>query len=109
MRWLEDDGHVSVFREDSGYSNGNTFDYEGREISCEHGGRRVVRYENDGSVTVLCATYLGKRLHSPNEVVAHPDGSVCFTDPPYGIRGYYEGFKAESQLKPAVYRVDKLG
>jgi len=109
MRWVEEDGHVSEFRNNSGYSNGNTFDYEGRELSCEHGGRRVVRYEYDGSVTVIADTYLAKRLNSPNDIVVHPDGSIWFTDPPFGIRGNYEGFKAPSEVKPAAYRVDKSG
>jgi len=109
MRWTEEDGHVSVFRDNSGYSNGNTFDYEGREVSCEHGGRRVVRYEYDGSVTVIADHWHGGRLNSPNDVSVHPDGSIWFTDPPFGIRGNYEGFKAPSEVKPAVYRVDKSG
>ena len=109
MRWAEEDGHVSVFRNPSGYSNGNTFDYEGRELSCEHGGRRVVRYEYNGTVTVIADHYLGKPLNSPNDIAVHPDGSVWFTDPPFGIRGNYEGFKAPSEVKPAVYRVDKSG
>jgi gluconolactonase len=105
-RWLEEDGHVSVFRNPSGYSNGNTFDYEGRQLSCEHGGRRVSRYEPNGTVTVIADKYQGKRLNSPNDIVVHPDGGIWFTDPPYGIRGNYEGFKAESEVKPAVYRAD---
>lgn len=90
MRWLEDDGHVSVFRTPSGNSNGNSFDYQGRQLSCEHLNRRVVRYELDGSVTVLAESVDGKRLNSPNDVVAHPDGSYWFTDPPYGGQ-LYEG------------------
>src|SRR5467141_1851337 len=106
MRWIEEDGHVTVFRNPSGNSNGNTFDYEGRQLSCEHGGRRVVRYEPSGAVTVIADKHQGKRLNSPNDIVVHPDGSVWFTDPPYGIRGNYEGFKADSELKPAVYRAD---
>jgi len=109
MRWAEEDGHVSVFRDNSGYSNGNTFDYEGRQLSVEHGGRRVVRYEYDGSVTVIADHWHGGRLNSPNDIVVHPDGSIWFTDPPFGIRGNYEGFKAQSEVKPAVYRVDKTG
>ena len=92
LRWIDDDGHVSVFRNPSGYSNGNTFDYEGRQISCEHGSRRVVRYEYDGRLTVLADKFQGKPLNSPNDVVVHPDGSIWFTDPTYGIRGNYEGF-----------------
>ncbi len=90
MRWLEDDGHVSVFRAPSNNSNGNTFDFQGRQISCEHLTRRVVRYELDGSVTVIADSYQGKRLNSPNDAVPHPDGSIWFTDPPYGGQ-LYEG------------------
>ncbi|HZW46338.1 MAG TPA: SMP-30/gluconolactonase/LRE family protein [Microvirga sp.] len=90
MRWLEDDGHVSVFRMPSNNSNGNTFDFQGRQLSCEHLTRRVVRYELDGSVTVLAESFEGKRLNSPNDVVPHPDGSYWFTDPPYGGQ-LYEG------------------
>jgi gluconolactonase len=106
MRWIEDDGRVTVFRNPSGYSNGNTFDYEGRQLSCEHGGRRVVRYEYNGTATVIADKFEGKRLNSPNDIVVHPDGSIWFTDPPYGINGNYEGFKADKELKEAVYRVD---
>jgi gluconolactonase len=90
LRWLEDDGRVSVFRMPSNNSNGNTFDFQGRQLSCEHLTRRVVRYENDGSVTLIADMYQGKRLNSPNDVVAHPDGSYWFTDPPYGGQ-LYEG------------------
>jgi gluconolactonase len=106
MRWIEDDTRVTTFRAPSGYSNGNTFDYQGRQLSCEHGGRRVVRYEPNGTVTVVAERFDRKRLNSPNDVVVHPDGSIWFTDPPYGIRGNYEGFKGESETKEAVYRVD---
>jgi gluconolactonase len=106
LRWIEDDGRVTVFRNPSGNSNGNTFDFEGRQLSCEHGGRRVVRYEPNGTVTVIADKFQGKRLNSPNDIVVHPDGGIWFTDPTYGIRGYYEGFKAESELPVAVYRAD---
>ena len=106
MRWLEDDGRVTVFRNPSNNSNGNTFDYEGRELSCEHGNRRVVRYEYDGTVTVIADKFGGKRFNSPNDIVVHPDGSIWFTDPTYGIQGNYEGFKSTPELKQAVYRVD---
>ena len=105
-RFLEEDSHVSVFRNPSGYSNGNTFDFEGRQLSCEHGGRRVVRYEQNGTITVIAEKFQGKRLNSPNDIVVHPDGSIWFTDPTYGIGGDYEGFKANKELKEAVYRVD---
>ena len=81
MRWTEEDGRVTVFRNPSGYSNGNTFDFEGRQISCEHGGRRVVRYEHNGTVTVIAEKFNGKRLNSPNDAAVHQDGSIWFTDP----------------------------
>jgi gluconolactonase len=106
MRWIEDDARVTTFRNPSGNSNGNTFDFEGRQISCEHGGRRVVRYEGNGAVTVIADKFQGKRLNSPNDVVVHPDGGIWFTDPTYGIRGNYEGFKSEQETPTAVYRVD---
>jgi gluconolactonase len=106
LRWIADDHRVTTFRNPSGYSNGNTFDYEGRQLSCEHGGRRVVRYEYNGTVTVIADKFEGKRLNSPNDVVVHPDGSIWFTDPPYGINGNYEGYKADKEVKEAVYRVD---
>ena len=106
MRWLEEDSHVSVFRNPSGYSNGNTFDYQGRQLSCEHGNRRVVRYEHDGSVSVLADKWNGKPLNAPNDIVVHPDGGIWFTDPGYGILVAYEGKKADLQIKEAVYRID---
>ena len=90
LRWSEDDGRVTVFRSPSNNTNGNTFDFQGRQLSCEHLMRRVVRYEHDGSATVIADSYSGKRLNSPNDVVAHPDGSYWFTDPPYGGQ-LYEG------------------
>ena len=90
MRWLEDNGRVSVFRHPSNNTNGNTFDFQGRQLSAEHLTRRVVRYENDGSATIIADRFGGKRLNSPNDVVPHPDGSYWFTDPPYGGQ-LYEG------------------
>ena len=90
MRWIHDDGRVTVFRQPSGNSNGNTFDHQGRQLSCEHSGRRVVRYEHDGSVTVIADSFQGKRLNSPNDIACHQDGSYWFTDPPYG-GSIYEG------------------
>jgi len=90
LRWLEDDARVSVFRSPSNNSNGNTFDHEGRQLSCEHLTRRVVRYEHDGSIKVVAESFQGKRLNSPNDVAVHRDGSIWFTDPPYGGQ-LYEG------------------
>src|SRR5712675_2104989 len=108
MRWSEDDGHVSVFRYPSNYSNGNSFDFQGRQLSCEHLTRRVVRYEHDGTSSVLADNYNGKRLNSPNDVAAHPDGSYWFTDPPYG-RSLYEGRPEKRELPTSVYRADGKG
>ena len=106
MRWIEDDGHVSVFRKPAGYSNGNTFDYQGRQISCEHGNRRLTRYEPDGSVTVLADKWQGKPLNAPNDAVVHPDGDIWFTDPGYGALMNYEGHKGKLELKEAIYHID---
>jgi gluconolactonase len=106
LRWLEEDGHVSVYRQPAGNSNGNTFDYQARQISCEHGNRRVVRYEPDGTVTVLADKWQGKRLNAPNDAVVHPNGDIWFTDPGYGSLLHYEGNKGPLEIKEAVYRVD---
>ncbi len=105
-RWLDEDGHVSTFRNPAGNSNGNTFDFQGRQISCEHGNRRVVRYEQDGSITVLADRWQGKRFNAPNDAVVHPDGGVWFTDPGYGSMSDYEGNKGPLEIKEAVYRID---
>jgi gluconolactonase len=107
MRLDENDDHLSVFRQPSMNSNGNTIDREGRLITCEHSGRRVTRTELDGSITIIADKYNGKKLNSPNDAVVAADGSIWFTDPIYGIGGYYEGIKAEpEQEKHNVYRVD---
>jgi gluconolactonase len=107
MRFSEDDGHLSVYRQPSMNSNGNTIDREGRLITCEHSGRRVTRTELDGSITIIADKYNGKKLNSPNDAVVTSDGAIWFTDPVYGIGGYYEGVKAEpEQEKHNVYRVD---
>jgi len=78
----------------------------GRELSCEHGNRRVVRYDHNGKVTVLADKWDGKQLNAPNDIVVHPDGGIWFSDPGYGILGNYEGHKADLLLKEAVYRID---
>lgn len=106
MRWLPEDGHLSVFRAPSNYSNGNTRDREGRLVTCEHDARRVTRTEHDGSITVVLDSFQGKPLNAPNDVVVASDGAVWFTDPGYGIDGPYEGHKAEAELPRHVYRVD---
>ncbi|MGP3959988.1 SMP-30/gluconolactonase/LRE family protein [Nonomuraea sp. 3N208] len=109
LRWDEMTGAVGPFRRSSGYVNGNTLDREGRLISCEHGNRRVTRTEHDGSITVIADRWEGKRLNSPNDVVVRSDGSIWFTDPPYGILSNYEGFAAEQEIDGChVYRVDPV-
>jgi len=83
-RYIWESGKVSAFRKPSWNSNGNSFDFQGRELSCQDFFRRVVRWEPDGSMTVIADSYQGKPLNSPNDIVPHPDGSIWFTDPPYG-------------------------
>jgi gluconolactonase len=106
MRWDEETGAVSVFRKPSNNANGNTRDRQGRLVTCEHDTRRVTRTEYDGSITVLADSYNGKKLNSPNDVVVKSDGSIWFTDPQFGILGYYEGHLDTSEVTPAVYRID---
>jgi gluconolactonase len=97
---------VSVFRNPANNSNGNTFDWQGRQIAFEHGARRVVRYEHSGAVTVLADKFNGKIFNAPNDGVVHPNGDIWFTDPGYGSLGHYEGNKGDLLLKEAVYRID---
>jgi gluconolactonase len=111
FRWLEEDGHVSQFRSPVGNSNGNTFDLQGRQISCQHGTRQVVRYEPNGQITRLAESWQGQPLNAPNDVVVHPDGGIWFTDPGYGSLMNYEGQAAgtgspQPYQKEAVYRID---
>ena len=106
MRWDEESGAVSVFRRPSNNANGNTRDRQGRLVTCEHDARRVTRTEYDGAITVICDRYDGKKLNSPNDVVVKSDGSIWFTDPQFGILGYYEGHLDTSELPMNVYRVD---
>jgi gluconolactonase len=106
MRWLEEDGHVSVFRHHSNYSNGNTRDREGRLLTCEHDARRVTRTELDGRITVVMDSFNGKKLNAPNDIVVTSDGAIWFTDPGYGIDGEYEGHTDKFELGTNVYRID---
>ena len=109
MRRLEEDGHVSTFRNPAGNSNGNTFDIQGRQLSCEHGNRRVVRYDGGSKPTVIADKFEGKAFNAPNDIVVHPNGSIWFTDPGYGSMMNYEGNKGTLEIKEAVYRVDLDG
>ncbi|MGW0806166.1 SMP-30/gluconolactonase/LRE family protein [Nonomuraea sp. NPDC002799] len=109
LRWDEMTGAVGPFRLPSGYANGNTLDREGRLVTCEQGNRRVTRTEHDGSITVIADRWEGKRLNSPNDVIVRSDGSVWFTDPPYGISSDYEGVAAEQEIDGChVYRADPV-
>lgn len=104
MRWDEETGAVSVFRQPANNANGNTRDRQGRLLTCEHLTRRVTRTEYDGSITVIADSFDGKPLNSPNDIVCKTDGSIWFTDPPFGILGYYEGRMARPELPTNVYR-----
>ena len=109
MKWEEETGAVSIFRRPSSFANGNTRDRQGRLVTCEHGGRRVTRTEYDGTISVIADAFEGKPLNSPNDVVVKSDGSIWFTDPPFGLLGYYEGYLAKQELPMNVYRVDGHG
>jgi gluconolactonase len=116
LRWIEDEGRVSVMRQPSNNSNGNAFDFQGRQLSCEHLRRRVVRYEHDGSVTVIADSLDGKALNSPNDVAPHPDGSYWFTDPPFGAQLFEGAVDAaggqgnrEGRLRPRVGQPADIG
>lgn len=106
LRWDEETGGVSLYRKPSNNANGLTRDRQGRLIACEHLGRRVTRTEYDGSITVIADRHDGKRLNSPNDVVVRSDGSIWFSDPPFGLRGDYEGLRAEQELPTNLYRFD---
>ena len=112
MRYDEANGGWGVFRQPSNFANGNARDRQGRLLSCEHLTRRVTRTEHDGKITVLADSFDGKRLNSPNDIVCKSDGSIWFTDPPFGIAGEWEGDKAAPELPHSVYRIapdGKLG
>ena len=106
MRWSPVTG-LSVFRQPSQRTNGHTRDSEGNMISCEHGGRCVSRTYLDGRYEMIVSHWNGKRLNSPNDVVVKSDGTIWFTDPPYGIISNHEGIKADSEIgNNNVYRFD---
>ncbi len=107
MRFVEELGQVSVFRQGSNNSNGNTVDNQGRLVTCEHLTRRVTRTEFDGSIKVLADKWEGKRFNSPNDAVVKSDDSIWFTDPAYGIDGDNEGEPATPEIDGCyVYRID---
>jgi gluconolactonase len=107
LKYDEQSGQVSVLRQPSSYANGNARDRDGRLLSCEQDQRAVLRTEYDGKLTVIAATFEGKRLNGPNDIVARSDGTIWFSDPGYGIGSYYESdHQTGAELPRAVYRVD---
>lgn len=108
-RWDEQSGATSPFRKPSGHANGNTRDQQGRLLTCQHLQRSITRTEYDGTITTLATHYDGKRLNSPNDIVCKSDGSIWFTDPSFGILGFYEGIKSASEIATHVYRLDTSG
>ena len=109
LRYDETSGATSVFLSPANNHNGHAVDREGRLICCEHRGRCISRIEHDGSRRVLADRFEGKRLNSPNDVVAKSDGSIWFTDPTYGIDSDYEGDAAEGEIGASnVYRLDPV-
>lgn len=106
LSWSARDG-LRVFRENCEFTNGNTIDREGRLVSCSHGRRAIERTAQDGRVETLVDRFDGRRLNSPNDVVVKSDGTIWFSDPPYGIVSDREGHKAPSeQTGNHVYRFD---
>ena len=100
---------ISDFRVPSGKSNGLTFDREGRLVACEHQNRRVSVTQKDGTVTTVASHYKGKKLNSPNDVVVKSDGSVYFTDPPYGLNPVFGSLGSQELPFFGVYRLSPPG
>ena len=108
FRWRPEAG-VETFRDPSNMTNGNTYDHQGRMLSCEHATSRVTRTEPDGSITVLASHYEGKELNSPNDIVVRKDGAIYFTDPSYGRAGG-TGVVREPELDfRGLYRIEGDG
>ena len=115
FRWHPDEG-VTLAIARSGYtgpdppprgepgSNGLIFDREGRLVLCQHGDRRIVRREQDGSLTVLADQFEGRRLNSPNDLTYHPNGDLYFTDPVFGLPGGFEDPERELDFQ-GVFRI----
>jgi gluconolactonase len=106
LRWSPTEG-VSVLRDPSDYQSGNYRDREGRLVSCSSGLRAIVRREDSGEWQVLVDRYAGKRLNSPNDLVVKSDGTIWFTDPPYGLTEPNQGYGGEQEQPGCfVYRFD---
>lgn len=100
---------VSTFLTPAGFPNGKARDREGRLLVCSHRDRCIYRVELDGARTVVADRHAGKRLNAPNDICRAPDGAIWFTDPIYGLQDVYEGGRAQSEQRPAVYRLDASG
>ena len=108
LSWTPKAG-VEIFRSPSGYSNGNFLDLQGQLLTCEHGNRRISRTNKNGEVVTIVDNFNGKKLNSPNDLVVKSDGSIWFTDPPYGILSDKEGHKSDSELEGNfVFRYDPI-
>jgi len=107
-KWTPKDG-ISDFRAPSGKSNGLTLDRKGRLIACEHANRRVSRTEEDGAIVTIASHYKGKKLNSPNDVVVKSDGSIYFSDPPYGLNPIFGTLEEQELPFCGVYRLSPDG
>jgi gluconolactonase len=107
-KWTTKAG-ISDFRFPSGKSNGLTLDGKGRLIACEHANRRVSRTEDDGAVVTIASHYKGKKLNSPNDVIVKSDGSIYFTDPPYGLNPTFGTMEQQELPFYGVYRLSPDG
>jgi gluconolactonase len=106
LRW-HPDGRADVFADGVEFENGHTLDLDGSVIACSHGERRIERLHPDGSRTAIVDRYRGARLNSPNDVVVKSDGTIWFSDPPYGIASDREGHQSESEIGDClVFRFD---
>ncbi len=106
LRWSEKEG-MSVYLGSAQFQNGHTLDLQGRILACSHGKRCVERLEKDGTWTTLVASYAGKKLNSPNDIVVKSDGTIWFTDPSYGLTQSDEGYGGEQEQDGCyVYRFD---
>ena len=105
--WSAADG-VSDLYAPGDFANGHTLDHDGRILACEHGTRRIARYEADGSRSTVVDRHEGRRFNSPNDLIVALGGAAWFTDPPYGILDDSEGHRAESELGGCyVFRFDR--
>ena len=106
MRRWRPDGSIETWRQPSNMANGNTYDGEGRVVTCEHATSRVTRTESDGSVTVLATHYGDKELNSPNDIVVKSDGAIYFTDPSFGRMEYFGRPREQLLGYQGAYRLD---